>query len=62
MSISETVTSEGEGNATISGVGEEWYAEGLGRVYYSKSYGNGQISEAYELVKREMCKEGADCF
>jgi hypothetical protein len=62
MSISETVTSEGEGNATISGEGEEWYAEGLGRVYYSKSYGNGQISEAYQLVKRKMCKESADCF
>jgi hypothetical protein len=63
MRLAENVTSEGEGNATISGQGEEWYARGLGRVYYKKSFGSGQVSEEYKLVDVLDCteKNGA-CF
>lgn len=61
MILAETVTSEGEGNATIQGEGEEWYAKGLGLVYYRKSYGSGEISEEYELVQILPCPD-ANCL
>jgi hypothetical protein len=63
MRLAEEVTSEGEGNATIKGEGEEWFAKGLGRVYYRKSYGSGQVSEAYELVDMLDCTaQNKACF
>jgi hypothetical protein len=49
MTITEKIMSEGEGTATILGIGEEWWAKGIGRVYYKKSLGDGQVHEEFEL-------------
>jgi hypothetical protein len=58
MKLIEKIVIEGEGDATIDGWGEEWYAEGLGRVYYKKSLGDGRVSEEYELVEVRDCASG----
>jgi hypothetical protein len=48
--VQEVIGNEREGSAEVEGTGEEWYAKGLGLVYYRKSYGQGgQISFAYRL-------------
>ncbi len=62
MLLSEKIIAEGEGSATIQGFGEEWYAAGLGRVYYSKSYGDGILSETFELVDVRDCPSAEPCF
>jgi hypothetical protein len=62
MKTAETVSNVGEGSATIKATGLEIYAEKLGRVYYAKSFGAGQISEAYELVEIRDCPRGEPCF
>ena len=40
FSLRETISNEKDGAAVVEGNGEEWYAKGLGLVYYRKTYGN----------------------
>ena len=47
LHISETY--EKEGSAEIQGEGEEWYAKGLGLVYYRKAYDKGRLVLEYRL-------------
>lgn len=39
--LQEAIGNEKEGAAEVEGRGEEWYAKGLGLVYYRKTYGSG---------------------
>jgi hypothetical protein len=41
FALREAIGSEKEGAAELEGVGEEWYAKGLGLVYYCKTYSSG---------------------
>jgi len=43
MGIREVVGNEREGAWEAEGVGEEWYAKGLGLVYYKKTFNKGQL-------------------
>lgn len=43
FSLREVIGNEKEGAAEVEGVGEEWYAKGLGLVYYRKTYGSGSF-------------------
>jgi hypothetical protein len=46
----EVIGNEKEGIAEIKGKGEEWYAKGLGLVYYRKTFGSkGQVKFEYRL-------------
>jgi len=46
----EAIGNEREGAAEIQGRGEEWYAKGIGLVYYRKTFGsNGQVKFEYRL-------------
>lgn len=48
--LHEAVGHSQDGAAEIEGHGEEWYAKGLGLVYFSKSFGaEGQIRFAFRL-------------
>lgn len=50
--LHEAVGHSKEGAAEIEGHGEEWYAKGLGLVYFRKTFGQeGQIRFAYRLVE-----------
>ncbi len=50
MGVREAIGNESEGASEIEGKGEEWYAEGIGLVYYKKSYGDkGQLQREYRL-------------
>ncbi|MBK8555301.1 MAG: hypothetical protein IPL65_05785 [Lewinellaceae bacterium] len=62
MNLREVYGNEKEGTLEIKGQGEEWYAKGLGLVYYKKSIADGKYKLAYrlreiismdELVRRE---------
>ncbi|TNE52622.1 MAG: hypothetical protein EP344_15575 [Bacteroidetes bacterium] len=51
MGIQEVIGHDREGSAEFKGHGEEWYAKGLGLVYYYKTYGlENQIRVAYRLT------------
>jgi hypothetical protein len=51
--VKEAIGNEQEGSAEIEGNGEEWYAKGLGLVYYRKTYGtSGQLVREYKLKDR----------
>ncbi|MCB9314687.1 MAG: hypothetical protein H6569_00975 [Lewinellaceae bacterium] len=50
--IREAIGHSAEGTAEIEGEGEEWYAKGLGLVYYRKSYGTEHNIE-YAFMLRE---------
>lgn len=39
--LREALGNEKEGSAEVEGIGEEWYAKGIGLVYYRKTYGKG---------------------
>jgi hypothetical protein len=41
FALQEVIGNEKEGAAEVEGKGEEWYAKGLGLVYYRKTYGSG---------------------
>jgi hypothetical protein len=43
MEIREIIGNEQEGSWETEGIGEEWYARGLGLVYYRKSYDQGKL-------------------
>lgn len=48
--LREVIGNEKEGAAEVEGRGEEWYAKGLGKVYYRKSYGSSdQAAFEYKL-------------
>lgn len=48
--IQEAIGHSKEGTAEVEGSGEEWYAKGLGLVYYRKSFGqSGSIRYAFRL-------------
>lgn len=50
MGIREAIGNEGEGSTEIEGVGEEWYAKGIGLVYFKKVYGDkGALRREYRL-------------
>lgn len=50
FSTREVIGNEKEGSAEIEATGEEWYAKGLGLVFFKKSYGSkGQLQRTYKL-------------
>lgn len=49
MGLREIYGNEQEGSLEIEGVGEEWYAEGLGLVFYKKNIAEGKYQLAYRL-------------
>lgn len=50
FSLREAVGNSAEGDAEVESRGEEWYAEGLGLVYYRKITGaRGQIRQEFQL-------------
>ncbi|MFN0174163.1 MAG: hypothetical protein ACKVU0_05905 [Saprospiraceae bacterium] len=48
--LRERIGNEKEKAATVEGLGEEWYAKGLGLVYYSKKYGGGAFKMEARLT------------
>jgi len=50
FSLRETIGNEKEGAAEVEGLGEEWYAKGLGLVYYKKTYGSGSFKTEARLT------------
>lgn len=51
--LQEAIGHSAEGNAEIEGQGEEWYAKGLGLVYFRKSFGkDGAIRYVFRLKER----------
>lgn len=55
--LHEAVGNDKLGASEVEGVGEEWYAEGLGLVYYSKSFANGRFRNAFRLIEQFSKKE-----
>ena len=47
--LSEVVGHDKGGASEIGGTGEEWYAKGLGLVYFKKSFSEGKIRYAFRL-------------
>lgn len=52
MGIREVVGNEREGSWEAEGEGEEWYAKGLGLVYYKKTFNKGQLVLESKLKTR----------
>lgn len=50
FSLTETIGNEKDGVAAVEGRGEEWYAKGLGLVYYRKTYGGGSFKMEARLT------------
>ena len=48
--LRERIGNEKEDKAAVEGHGEEWYAKGLGLVYYSKKYGSGAFKMEARLT------------
>jgi hypothetical protein len=56
--IKERIGHSAEGAAEIEGSGEEWYAKGLGLVYYKKSFGaEGAVRYAFRLQETFSMQE-----
>lgn len=47
--LREVIGHSKEGSSEFEGTGEEWYAKGLGLVYFSKSFSEGNIRYAFRL-------------
>lgn len=48
--VRELIGNRREGIREVEGIGEEWYAKGLGLVYYRRSFGKGgQVKYEYRL-------------
>ncbi|MCS6927883.1 MAG: hypothetical protein NZM43_00140 [Saprospiraceae bacterium] len=67
FSVREAVGHQAEGAAEIEGTGEEWYAKGLGLVYFCKTFGDkSQIQFAFRLRERfpmrELERRAAEAF
>jgi hypothetical protein len=56
--IREAIGNEKEGASEVEGVGEEWYAKGLGLVYYRKVFGAGSLKQETFLRDTFARKEG----
>ena len=53
MGTREAIGNENEGASEIEGKGEEWYAKGIGLVYFKKTYGDkGALVREYRLKER----------
>jgi hypothetical protein len=58
--LREAIGNEKEGIAEVEGLGEEWYAKGLGLVYYRKVYGSGgfkmeaRLTDIFTMVELEQ--------
>ena len=53
MGVREAIGNESEGASEIEGKGEEWYAKGIGLVYFKKTYGDkGAVVREYRLRER----------
>jgi hypothetical protein len=56
----EAIGNEKEGAAEVEGRGEEWYAKGLGLVYYKKTYGSGvfkmeaRLTDIFSMAELEQ--------
>ncbi len=48
--LREAIGNKREGSAEVEGTGEEWYAKGLGLVYYRKQYGTQGFNFSYRLT------------
>ncbi len=58
FALREAVGHQAEGAAELEGSGEEWYAKGLGLVYFRKTFGReGQIQLAFRLRERFSMSE-----
>lgn len=56
--VREAIGNEKDGSAEIEGRGEEWYARGLGLVYFQKVYGpKGEFRRTYRLKERFPMEE-----
>lgn len=67
FALREAVGHQAEGAAEIEGSGEEWYAKGVGLVYFRKTFGHqGQIQLAFRLRERfpmsELERRAAEAF
>lgn len=49
FSLHEAIGNEKLGASEVEGFGEEWYAKGLGLVYYQKSFAEGKIRYVFRL-------------
>lgn len=49
FSLQEAVGNEKQGATEVEGTGEEWYAKGLGLVFYQKSFAEGKIRYVFRL-------------
>ncbi len=47
--LREAIGNEKQGASEVEGEGEEWYAKGLGLVYYQKSFAEGKIRYVFRL-------------
>lgn len=41
--LREVIGNQKEGSTEVEGLGEEWYAKGIGLVWYRKTYGSGSL-------------------
>lgn len=60
--LQEAIGNEKEGVAEVEGWGEEWYAKGLGLVYYRKTYGSGHFTieaRLTDIFSMEVLEEKA---
>jgi hypothetical protein len=49
MGVRDAVGYDQEGSAEVEGTGEEWYAKGLGLVYWEKRFGRFGLERTYRL-------------
>jgi hypothetical protein len=60
FSLSESIGNAKENNDPVESNGEEWYARGLGLVYYRKVYGNGifkveaRLTDIFSMAELEQ--------
>jgi len=57
FSLHETIGNEQEEHDKVVSIGEEWYAKGLGLVYYRKTYGGGAFKIESRLTDIFHMKE-----
>ena len=48
--LREAIGNQKEGSTEVEGVGEEWYAKGIGLVWYRKTYGSGSLKIEGRLI------------
>lgn len=64
--LHEAIGNEKEGSTDIEGIGEEWYAKGIGLVWYRKTYGSGSLQIEGRLLRifpmTELEQKAAEYF